>query len=108
MRRYILAYFFAVADAEKTAAALLEKGYEVKLDRIEGRVPDPEFSVSELMVGFLPDLAHGIFGRTRPESDSSEERNKGAFLLVLTDEKHNSQEARDIIEKFGGEVDEEQ
>ena len=61
-RKTIVAYFDMIDDAKEAMGALRQAGFSASLDRIDRGTPDPNLSVSALMVGFLPNLAHGIFG----------------------------------------------
>jgi hypothetical protein len=94
----ITAYFTSRENAAKAMKALRSKGYVTSLDVPDTDLPDPDLSVNALMIGFLPDVAHGIFG-----SDNAERENKdSAYLLVITDEEHSEEEATEIIKKYGG------
>ncbi len=98
MTTNILAYFHSTTKAEDTARALAAKGVPCLVDTVKKGFPDPGTSVSELMVGFLPDLAHGIFGTGREQEKGGEE---SAFLLVLTEENENTEELKSLLRRYG-------
>jgi hypothetical protein len=94
----ILAYFPVMADARTAAEALRQKGYPVKMDPLESDLPDSDYSVSELMVGFLPDLSHGIFG----SGSSKINEGDGALLFVVVDDPWERLHVMEIITRYGG------
>lgn len=94
-----LAYFESVDDARDVMFELRRKGYITSLDKIESELPDPDLSVSALMVGFLPDLAHGIF---RGGGVYDEGKKDGAYIMVVVDDQQSMNEVRTIIEEHGG------
>ena len=96
----VVAFFSVTEDARDAIEDLRRRGYVTSLDQVEDDLPDPDLSVSALMVGFLPDLSHGIFG----SDNYKEKKKKGAYLLVMVDQHQSKQEAEDIIAKYGGEA----
>lgn len=97
MAEMIYAYFENLEDAQEAMVILRNNGYMPALDKVDRGVPNPELSVSALMVGFLPDLAHGIFGTGKIEEDKD-----GAYLLLPLEEDQNKDEALDIIKQYDG------
>lgn len=96
-----LAQFEELKSARAAMSVLREKGFTVHLDRNEERLPDPDFSVSAMMVGFLPDLAHGIFGT----NDKKVKIDKAdAHLIISVSDEHGQQLAKSIIDEFGGKL----
>lgn len=94
----ITALFESHEDAGKAMKELRRKGFVVSLDVPGRNLPDPDLSVNALMVGFLPDIAHGIFG-----SDNAENEGKlSAYLFILVDNTHKKEEAGEIIKKHNG------
>lgn len=98
----VLAYFPVMADAQTTAEALRQKGYQVKIDPVESDLPDSDYSVSELMVGFLPDLSRGIFGSGRSE----ENKRDGALLFVVVNDPQERSHVVETINTYGGGTEE--
>jgi hypothetical protein len=103
----MLAYFHSFKQADAAAKALNESGFPSFVDKVKKDLPNPDFSVSELMVGFLPDLAHGIFGSGRKAGDEKEKED-GAFLLIIEEEQAKEGELRELLRQFGGELIREQ
>jgi hypothetical protein len=97
----ITAYFDDIDQARSAQEELRNKGYFAVLDKIEGGLPDPDMSVSALMVGFLPDLAHGIFSDGKHHAHFSD-RDR-AYLMVLAEPFQDPDVAERIIAAFGGE-----
>lgn len=97
MGEMIVAYFEQLDDAREAMQILRNNGYMAALDKIDRGAPDPELSVSALMVGFLPDLAHGIFG-----AGHKGEEKDGAYLLLPLEGNQDKSEAVDIIKQYDG------
>ncbi len=98
MTANILAYFHSATKAEDTARVLAAKGVPCLVDKVKKEYPNPDTSVSELMVGFLPDLAHGIFETGREQGKNGEE---SAFLLVLPEGNENTEELKSLLRRYG-------
>jgi hypothetical protein len=94
----ILAYFPVMKDAQTAAEALRQEGYPVKIDPVESDLPDSDYSVSNLMVGFLPDLSYGIFG----SGSSKRNEGDGVFLFVVVDDPQERLLVAEIINRYGG------
>ena len=90
-----LAYFYDDNAAETALRSLQEKIFVVALKKYEAQLPDPDVSISSLMVGVLPDVAQGIFG-------VDENGENGAYLLIIVDECGHEDEIKSIVERFGG------
>ena len=97
MAETIVAYFEQLEDAQEAMRILRNNGYTTALDKIDWGTPNPELSVSALMVGFLPDLAHGIFGTGHREDERD-----GAYLLIPLEDDQNKEDAVDIIKQYDG------
>jgi hypothetical protein len=97
MAEMIVAYFEQLEDAQEAMRILRNNGYIAALDKVDRGAPDPELSVSALMVGFLPDLAHGIFGTSHREDEKD-----GAYLLLPLEDMHNKEDSVDIIKQYDG------
>lgn len=93
----IYAYFEQLEDAQEALHILRNNGYIATLDKIDRDGPDPELSVSALMVGFLPDLAHGIFG-----TGNREDERDGAYILLSLEVEQSREDAVDIIKQYDG------
>jgi hypothetical protein len=98
MTHNVLAYFNSLEEAKKAADIIGARGFPSLVERINKDVPDPNLSVSELMIGFLPDLAHGIFGSGREKSEKS---NEGAFILVIMEEPDRKEELKQLLKQHG-------
>jgi hypothetical protein len=101
MTHNVLAYFTSMEEAKKAADLIGARGFPSLVDRVNKDVPDPDLSVSELMIGFLPDLAHGIFGSGREKKDESGE---GAFLLVILEEPGRKNELIQLLRQHGADL----
>ena len=99
--KWTLAHFEELKSARAAMSALREKGFTVHLDRDEERLPNPDFSVSAMMVGFLPNLAHGIFG-TNYEKEKIEKYD--AHLIISVGDEKGQQQAKSTIDEFGGKL----
>jgi hypothetical protein len=99
-RKTFVAYFDMIDDAKEAITALRKAGFSTTLDKIDRGTPDPNLSVSALMVGFLPNLAHGIFGAGHREEERANK--DGAYLLILVDHKHSEEEVHKIIANYDG------
>ncbi|MBS4030623.1 MAG: hypothetical protein KGZ63_04255 [Clostridiales bacterium] len=97
MGEMIFAYFEQLEDAQEAMRILRNNGYIAALDKIDRGSPDPELSVSALMVGFLPDLAHGLFG-----TGNREDEKDGAYILLPLEDDQNKEDAVDIIKQYDG------
>ena len=102
MTHNVLAYFKTIEEAKTAAGIIGERGFPSMVDRVRKDLPDPDLSVSELMVGFLPDLAHGIFGSGRGKRVESKE--EGAFLLVILEEPGRKDELKRLLRQQGAEL----
>ncbi|HZK23872.1 MAG TPA: hypothetical protein VFC74_00620 [Oscillospiraceae bacterium] len=96
-----LAYFTNFADASAVKNDLENRIYTIAVKSYAAELPDPELNVSSLMVGFVPDLAHGIFGtngRVAPTQES------GAYLTIIVDEAGHENEIKKITDAHGGTI----
>ncbi|MDW7651209.1 MAG: hypothetical protein SCK29_00395 [Bacillota bacterium] len=98
--KLMLFHFDEMKPAREAKTKLREKGITVHLERDENGMPDPDFSVSALMVGFLPDLSHGIFGTDNEKDDGSEVN--GAHILAVIKNGDDEQNVKNIVSEFGG------
>lgn len=99
-----LAYFEKTEDAREAMRFLRQNGYTVTLDMVDGNFPDPDLSVSALMVGILPDFAH-IFSDA--VNNFARHEQQGAYLLVVAEEARHKdprhiEEAKKAVIRFGG------
>lgn len=92
-----LAYFTHEKGALAAEKILREKIYIVATKKYEAQAPDPDLSVSALMVGFLPNLAHGLYG-------TEGSFHAGMYLLIVVDETGHHSELDDIIRRCGGSI----
>ncbi len=97
MSEIIFAYFEQLEDAQEAMHILRNNGYMATLDKIDRGVPNPDFSVSALMVGSLPRISHGIFGTGSVEGEKD-----GAYLLIPLEEAQEKDSAVDIIKQYDG------
>jgi hypothetical protein len=102
MYEVLIAYFEELEKARTAMSELHHNGYSVTLDKIERGMPDPDYSVSALMVGVLPDLANGIFGDGY--RGDSPPLGDGAYLMILLDAHQSEKEAGETVLRFGGEL----
>ena len=93
----IYAYFNTVDDAKDAMQQLREKGYIASIEENDQGAPNPDLSVSNLMVGFLPNFAHALFQTNWLDTE-------GAYLFVGLNEHQNKQEVLKTIEQFDGEL----
>ncbi|NLM51460.1 MAG: hypothetical protein GX197_01350 [Firmicutes bacterium] len=90
--------YFAQADGAKAAKQRLQgEIFVVALKEYAADLPDPNLSVSALMVGSMPNLAHGIFG-----TEASGQ--KGAYLLIVLDEDGHEALIEQVTKQYGGSI----
>lgn len=96
----IVAEFAAVKGAKEAVSELRKKGFMATLDLAGGDLPDPDRSVSALMVGFLPDLAHGLFANDAENHD----KQINAYLVAVVDEHDDQEYLGNIVSRYGGSI----
>ncbi|MCR3923432.1 MAG: hypothetical protein NUK65_13110, partial [Firmicutes bacterium] len=99
MTKTFLAYFQGANDANEAKQILQEKIFTVATKSYDAQLEDPNLSASSLMVGYLPNLAHGIFGTTDVVATNS-----GAYLLTVVDEDGHEEEVKQILQEFNGNI----
>ncbi|NLZ92676.1 MAG: hypothetical protein GX922_01470 [Firmicutes bacterium] len=95
----IVAYFYNFKDAKRAEAELVRQPYIINVKSYDAQLTDPDVSVSALMVGNWPNLAHGIFGT---ENSFVRTEEGGVYLLIVTDEEGHESEVRQVVENYGG------
>ncbi|NLM47021.1 MAG: hypothetical protein GX200_09510 [Firmicutes bacterium] len=93
----MLAFFPDSRNADRAKAILQNLLFVVAVRKYVAEIPDPDTSVSALMAGSLPNLAHAVYG-TEGAGD------KGAYLLIVTDEEGHREEIAGTVQECGGSV----
>ena len=93
----LYAFFNTVDDAKDAMRQLRDNGYIASIEKADLGAPNPDLSVSSLMVGFLPNMAHALFPTRWLDSE-------GAYLFVGLNEQQDKLKVLEIVEEFGGEL----
>ncbi|MCW3490870.1 hypothetical protein [Dethiobacter alkaliphilus] len=93
----IYAFFNDDEDARQAMHELRNRGYISSIQKADQGSPNPDMSVSSLMVGFLPNMTRALFQSRYTDRE-------GVYLFVGLNEHQGEVEVYDVIEQFDGEL----